>query len=1141
MTRKQAQMTSTEEDKKDAAPSSMAVLEPDFNNSVKKITDAFMRSTSVAGLPRIFEGRGTIVSSFWTVAFILAMAASVWQIEELVVQYLARDVNVRIKVVTTQGLPFPSVSVCNTNKFRKSAISMSPYSKLVTVDTEIVRSYFALQCLEGDFRCNNSGCIKQYLFCDGYDNCGDRSDEENCDYGSCSVDQFKCTSGSDLGVCIEKKFRCDRKLDCYGGEDEDHCECIDKKEYKCSDTGRCIKLSKKCNGIDDCADGNDENNCFNMEHQCPEYYFQCDEGRVCIPQWYRCDGDNDCQDTLDETGCTNRSIDVIDFTCHANEFKCETECIPDVWVCDGFIDCPSAEDEHYCHMTVINGCAEHEFMCDVSQCIPNSWLCDGIVDCFDQTDEIIYNCLGGIGECFYDTSGTDYRGWTNTTINGKVCQNWSEQIPHQHSYTPNNYSNHGIGTHNYCRNPSESSATWCYTTDPMVRWDWCDIGEPGVNCNNTGDDCTDSEFSCDDVCIPTLFLCDGFMHCSSGIDEDNCDMKTNNSGECFYGVNGEDYRGTKNYTMKGKPCQKWTEQTPHAHTYTEQFFNASGFGDHNYCRNTGRDQATWCFTTDPAVRWQWCSIGEPELNCGGLCEGTNFECSDSFCIPGYWLCDGINDCSDGEDEIGCENSTALFTCDGGNRRILNVFLCDYYFDCDDATDEEPRNCLNVTLPKAMGFPVFRCLSTGEEVPQFKVCNNVIDCTDASDELECTHGEHAEYHVTADGLRSLYSGITDDINVFNDFVDNVFQDHLLGRVAHEHPPDWNGFIAYSNSPDYSDLEDVLKLPVDKTAKYGHQLNDFVLECTFDGNQCNMSSDFKEFYDDRYGNCFQFNPYNNEGRNGLYSMKTGAKYGLTMTLFTEQDEYISIYGRDSGARVVIHHPTVPPLPWSEGITIPPGMITSLGLKETRISRQPYPYGNCTQQTDFKTVYGSFYSQTVCDESCLQDNMLKYCGCVDTMLRGEPQCMLLNRTQDSCKQLIQYFARKLLLGCKCHQPCTESWYTKTISQSLYPSNKFLKHLLKLIHHKNKKTKVISDLEGFRQNIVQLEVYFEELNYETITEVPDITIENLLGNIGGILGLYCGFCVITIVELLQLGCDLIKAAWNRKSRTTSASNNQI
>ena len=32
----------------------------------------------------------------------------------------------------------------------------------------------------------------------------------------------------------------------------------------------------------------------------------------------------------------------------------------------------------------------------------------------------------------------------------------------------------GLGQHNYCRNPSSGSTIWCYTTDPVKRWEYCD-------------------------------------------------------------------------------------------------------------------------------------------------------------------------------------------------------------------------------------------------------------------------------------------------------------------------------------------------------------------------------------------------------------------------------------------------------------------------------------------------------------------------------------------------------------------------------------------------------------------------------------------------------------------------------------------
>nr|XP_006825083.1 PREDICTED: degenerin unc-8-like [Saccoglossus kowalevskii] len=360
---------------------------------------------------------------------------------------------------------------------------------------------------------------------------------------------------------------------------------------------------------------------------------------------------------------------------------------------------------------------------------------------------------------------------------------------------------------------------------------------------------------------------------------------------------------------------------------------------------------------------------------------------------------------------------------------------------------------------------FVCQSSGMTVEREYVCNNVVDCEDASDEYDCFQDASATYVPDVGELLRNYSALSTDSNLYENFVTHHYADNMFGRVVRENPPDWHGFIAYSSSPDYSDLEAVLKLQT----------------------------------------------------------------GLKLTLFTEQEEYISVYGRDSGARVVIHPPYMTAMPWSEGITIEPGKITSIGIKETRVYRQPAPYGTCVTTTHYETDYGKYYKASACEESCIQDRMMEYCRCVDTMLRNASRCMLLNRTQDTCRQLMYYALQQNILGCECQEACKELYYETSISQSLWPSNTYLKHLLKQIHAENPKTLNINDLESVRQNLIRIELYFDELNFEAITEKPEISEEVLLSSIGGSLGLFCGFSFLTIVEFIQFAFDLVKLTYIR------------
>ncbi|XP_062591443.1 plasminogen-like [Saccostrea cucullata] len=65
--------------------------------------------------------------------------------------------------------------------------------------------------------------------------------------------------------------------------------------------------------------------------------------------------------------------------------------------------------------------------------------------------------------------GVLYRGTKNVTITGRVCQKWVNQNPHEH-----NYDVFSLAQENYCRN-FDREEPWCYTSDPDVRWELCDV------------------------------------------------------------------------------------------------------------------------------------------------------------------------------------------------------------------------------------------------------------------------------------------------------------------------------------------------------------------------------------------------------------------------------------------------------------------------------------------------------------------------------------------------------------------------------------------------------------------------------------------------------------------------------------------
>jgi hypothetical protein len=74
-------------------------------------------------------------------------------------------------------------------------------------------------------------------------------------------------------------------------------------------------------------------------------------------------------------------------------------------------------------------------------------------------------------------NGQDYIGCQYQTTSGRMCQNWLDQSPQSHSYIPEWYPDGHLGNHNFCRNPDGDSTIWCITTDPTVRWEFCEARE----------------------------------------------------------------------------------------------------------------------------------------------------------------------------------------------------------------------------------------------------------------------------------------------------------------------------------------------------------------------------------------------------------------------------------------------------------------------------------------------------------------------------------------------------------------------------------------------------------------------------------------------------------------------------------------
>ncbi|XP_038145856.1 suppressor of tumorigenicity 14 protein homolog [Cyprinodon tularosa] len=106
------------------------------------------------------------------------------------------------------------VEASKTNK-----IKVSFHSDYSYVDRGFLAEYEAIDIKDpcpNKFLCKNQWCIDRNLTCDGWNDCGDNSDEEKC---KCSSDKITCKNG----LCKPKFWKCDGVNDCGDNTDELNC------------------------------------------------------------------------------------------------------------------------------------------------------------------------------------------------------------------------------------------------------------------------------------------------------------------------------------------------------------------------------------------------------------------------------------------------------------------------------------------------------------------------------------------------------------------------------------------------------------------------------------------------------------------------------------------------------------------------------------------------------------------------------------------------------------------------------------------------------------------------------------------------------------------------------------------------------
>ncbi|XP_045171018.2 uncharacterized protein LOC123533444 [Mercenaria mercenaria] len=411
--------------------------------------------------------------------------------------------------------------------------------------------------------------------------------------------------------------------------------------------------------------------------------------------------------------------------------------------------------------------ANVDFTWETHNCLSRSafyFVCENV---FDNTSEEITDRL----------FSTQYAGNVSVTESGITCQRWDSQYPHKHHFNKDiMFPEKSISdAENFCRDPSESQILWCLTTNPSVEWAVCRLNElqedvsPAVysgylDKTSYGTKCKKWENKSHNYCLHAnnYFVRELYrsLWCYADVKGEIrpvvCNFKDTASDRCLNVFHW--YRGTWNFTVSGEACQRWDMFYSQEKFDEYQFCDCDLEGASNYCRDPTGKGFQWCFIRYPGTMWEICAVNhsswlEESRNSDTATTWKYFECGDGQRVDAYKHCNGVIDCSDFSDEVNCTatnhpllqdiktdaletnitgtDSVSLFRCT--NQELISFLSrCDGVLDCQDASDE--INCSNVIKDNVTcAEDQFKC-GDGKCIHVSLVCNVINDCIDLSDEL-----------------------------------------------------------------------------------------------------------------------------------------------------------------------------------------------------------------------------------------------------------------------------------------------------------------------------------------------------------------------------------------------------------------------
>ena len=298
------------------------------------------------------------------------------------------------------------------------------------------------------------------------------------------------------------------------------------------------------------------------------------------------------------------------------------------------------------------------------------------------------------------------------------------------------------------------------------------------------------------------------------------------------------------------------------------------------------------------------------------------------------------------------------------------------------------------------------------------------------------------------------------------------------------------------------EDQRQTMLDAYTNGGYKTEDFVVYCGFagsDGNIVRCEESLQPVFTS-LGVCFTFNSAYSSGQPDRKVTLAGPQFGLNLVLNVNRSEYPRSSKANVGVKVSVHDRNSLPVPHQAGVTISPGTNSYLAIETVKNIDDTRESG-CIRNNESLAFFPDYsYSVSTCHINALYEHYAQdsNCGCSPLTNGNTHQCTVA----DIC--CLSQERRTFNPTSSCPPSCEYLSYNVQPSYSEF---------------------IISEEDIRERNLVAVHVYYDNMLVTQLFTDYSYTFANLLADMGGLLGLFTGASVISLLEVCILIFDVVKS----------------